>query len=131
MPFRQIGVFARIGLGLVPKPALPRINRAVTRCESRRTGRVIQVGIEVSQAVVGLIGVRHAIPTHSLVQSQPVVDSPVVLKISRPGYIVILAAVMHGFLGVPTGVAQQEVASRPGLPTVQSPKENLSSARGW
>jgi hypothetical protein len=29
------------------------------------------------------------------------------------------------------GRAASPDASRPGLPTVQSPKENLSSARGW
>ena len=63
-------------------------------------GGIVEVGIEVAHAVVGFIGVRHAIPAQAEVQGQAPRGTPVVLDIGGPGNVVPIAAILNAEFGV-------------------------------
>ena len=49
--------------------------------ELRRIRRVIEVGVEIRCAVVGVIGVGQPFPTEAQIERQPFVDTPIVQAI--------------------------------------------------
>src|SRR5262249_412519 len=71
--------------------------------------RVIKGWIKIPHAIVGLIGVRNAVPAQSQIERQLSSCPPVVLNVSSPGRIVPESVILHGQFVVAFGCTEQEV----------------------
>jgi hypothetical protein len=71
--------------------------------------RVVQVGVEVGGELVGLVGMRNAIPAQAEVQGEAIIYAPVVLRIDRRRDVIPVAGDLDAVLRIRLGVAEQEI----------------------
>src|SRR5262249_40061472 len=77
--------------------------------EKSRVGTHILIWIEVRHLVAFFIGVRNPVPTQAEVESQAVVDAPVILDVKGPGSVFPVSGALQRVFGILLRVAEQEV----------------------
>ena len=90
----------------------PDVFRLPSAIELRGVGRIVEIRIEIRQAILHVVGVRNDFPTEAQVQRQPVIGAPVVGDIKRDGGGAGVRAVLQIQFVVALGVTQQEIGHR-------------------
>ena len=70
---------------------------------------VIKVGIEVRRLLIRLVGMRSTIPPQAEIQSQAMIDAPVVLNVGGERNVVPVPAGFDRVFFILLGIAEQEI----------------------